>query len=226
MPFTRLYSHRIRVLSILLTFMAVATTWPSAARAQSVEQGRFGRGVQIRDSYPSAAYNPIYSVTPRTVELWAKLGSKAGTNILLAAEPRRSREHWELYAEKGTGVLCAGMPGFEPKLVKGDRDIADVKWHYLAMTFDGQSLKLYVDGKQTAAAGDVKQTGPYPDTGPLTFGRAEGQRADAQMFIDEVRISRVVRPVEKVPEGPFTSDADTLGLWHFAEDPAAYDRTG
>src|SRR4051812_35845445 len=221
-----LFQSRVRrAVLILVSLFGVMA--PAIARAQSVEQGRFGRGIQIRDSYASAAYNPIYSVTPRTVELWAKLGSKAGTNILLAAEPRHSRSHWELYADKGTGFLCVGMPGFDPKLVKGDRDIADGRWHYLAMTFDGPSIKLYVDGKQTAAAGDVKQTGPYPDTGPLTFGRGEGQqRSDPQTFIDEVRISRVLRPVDKVPDGPFASDADTIALWHFDEDPAAYDRTG
>src|SRR3954468_7402031 len=133
-------ARRLRAAPLLAAAgLLVSLSCPPSAFAQTVAGGRFRRAIQIRDSYATASYNPIYSVTPRTVELWAKLGSKAATNILLAAEPRHSRSHWELYAEKGTGFLCAGMPGFNPKVVKGDRDIADGKWHYLAMTFDGQA---------------------------------------------------------------------------------------
>jgi hypothetical protein len=37
--------------------------------------------------------------------------------------------------------------------------------------------------------------------------------------LDEVRISKVVRYAEDFtgPPGPFTPDADTIGLWHFDE---------
>ncbi len=38
-------------------------------------------------------------------------------------------------------------------------------------------------------------------------------------MIDEVRISRGVRQVSSVPQGPLAADADTLGLWHFDDDP-------
>ena len=42
------------------------------------------------------------------------------------------------------------MPGYQPGEVASARDIADGKWHYLAMVFDGKSLCAAVDGQQVA----------------------------------------------------------------------------
>ena len=44
-------------------------------------------------------------------------------------------------------------------------------------------------------------------------------------MIDEVRISRVLRATDRIPDAPFKPDGDTVGLWHFDEDAAAYDKT-
>lgn len=75
----------------------------------------------------------------------------------------------------------------------GDSIIADNFWHHLAATYDGETLKLYVDGavqKQTAtwkgevgAAGKgltigLNRSSPAPDAGDTTY----------QGILDEVRI--------------------------------------
>jgi len=171
----------------------------SAAFAQT--PGRFGQGLAVGTTYGVAAPNPVYTVMPLTVECWAKLSSKSAYNILVANEPKHSVTHWELFAEKGTGRLSAYLPAYKTPDVKSDVDVVDGKWHYLAMTCDGAVAKLYVDAKEVASA-KLEKKFSYPDVGPLTIGHIEGMETAKEGIIDEVRISRVVRGIEKVPEGP------------------------
>src|SRR4051812_37370166 len=108
---------------------------PLAAHAQTISDGRFGRALKVDGAYAAAPANPIYFVTPMTVELWAKVPGKTTGSILIANEPRNSVTHWELFSEKGTGAFGVSFPGYVPKEIKSDRDIADGQWHYLAMAF-------------------------------------------------------------------------------------------
>ena len=183
--------------------------------------GRFGQSLAVGEQYAAAERNPIYFVVPMTVECWARIGAAAGSDkaraaptILLANEPRHSQTHWQLYAQKDTGALAASMPGWDAKEVLSTRNIVDGHWHHVAMVFDGKSLSLFVDGEQVATQ-PVKKVAPYPDTGPLVFGHFPGVESNRDLLIDEVRISRVARPITAAPDKPFESDADTIGLWHF-----------
>jgi hypothetical protein len=189
----------------------------AATSAFGQAEGRFGEGLLAGEHYAAAPDNPVYTVMPLTVECWAKLSSKSAYNILAANEPKHSVTHWEIYADKGTGHFAAYLPAFAKPDVKSDVDIVDGKWHYLALTCDGQTAKLFVDAKEVGSAKLTKKFS-YPDVGPLTFGYIEGVPCTKDGVIDEVRISRVVRAVEKTPEGPFVSDGDTVGLWHFDGD--------
>ncbi len=66
-------------------------------------------------------------------------------------------------------------------------------WHYIAATYDGASMKIYVDGRkvrQKSETGDIDTTGA-----PMQMGVSNG---DYWLVgtLDEVRISTVSRPVE------------------------------
>ena len=84
------------------------------------------------------------------------------------------------------------------------------------MAHDGQSVKLFVDAKQVIDQ-KLEKIFRYPDSGPLTVGYADGFPAQAGVLIDEIRISRIIRPIEKIPDAPFTPDNDTIALWHLDE---------
>ena len=187
------------------------------ALGQSVSEGRFGQAVGSGERYAVASQNPVYTVMPLTVEGWAKFSTKSAYNILAANEPKNSVTHWEVFAERGTGRLSAYLPGYKTPEVKSDVDVVDGRWHYLAMTCDGVVARLFVDGREVGAA-KLEKKFSYPDVGPLTFGHIEGVETTRDAVIDEVRISRVVRAIERVPEGPFVADGDTVGLWHFDGD--------
>jgi hypothetical protein len=162
----------------------------------------------------------MYFTLPRTVECWAKIGGSDADTPILAYEPRTSIEHWALYAAKGTGALSAFLTGYKPQPITSSQSIADGKWHYLAMTFDGATIRLFVDARPVAEEKMTKIHG-WSDIGPLTFGHAPGMAAATDLQLDEVRLSRGVRAIERVPDAPFTPDEDTVGLWHFDEPDGA-----
>lgn len=189
----------------------------SAAFAQPTAPGRFGQSLHIKSTFGEAAPNPIYTVVPITVECFAKLDSKNEFTILVANEPKNSGTHWEVYSYKSSGVFSAYLPAYVPAEIKSTRDITDGKWHHLAMVFDGNSVQLFVDAEKVADQ-KVEKVFKYPDTGPLTIGHIQGQARSGEVWIDEVRISRIARPIDKALIVPFVADADTIGLWHFEGD--------
>ena len=218
----------MRELRFAPLFLLAAALTPLTTFAQSTASGRFGNALSIGDTYAAAERNTVYFVVPMTVECWVNIGGRSGVakakslpTILIANEPRHSVTHWELFTQPNTGHLAARFPGYEPQLLETRRDIVDGKWHHVAFTFDGATLRLHVDGAEAANAA-IKKTKPYPDSGPLVFGYFPGVDSNRDVRIDEVRLSRVARPTTKVPDAPFTPDPDTTGLWHFDEaDQAA-----
>jgi len=137
----------------LLAALAVVVSFNALAQVE----GKFGQALRPDSNYAAAAPNPVYTVLPLTIECWAKLSTKSAYNIVAANEPKHSVTHWELYAEKGSGHLAAHLPGFAPNLVRADLNVVDGKWHYLALTCDGQTAKLYLDADGTPAHRDRPQ---------------------------------------------------------------------
>ena len=121
------------------------------------------------------------------------------------------------------GGLCGATP------------VDDGAWHHVAVTrasATGQ-IRLFVDGapdgSATAPTGDLSYRdgrSGFPNDPYLVIG-AEKHDAGAAYpsfagWVDEVRLSNVVRYAAAFapPTGPFTTDASTVGLWHFDEGPA------
>ncbi|MCS7027334.1 MAG: LamG domain-containing protein [Bacteroidia bacterium] len=117
----------------------------------------------------------------------------------------------------------------------GSTNVADNAWHHIAVTRNSTtgSMRIFVDGNLDASV----STGPtgnisyrngritsYPndpyivigaekhDYNPLVYPSYNG-------YIDELRISNVIRYTTNFtpPTTPFTTDANTVGLYHFDE---------
>lgn len=184
-----------------------------AAKPERPAQGRFGQALAQPGGAFAAPRNE-YRRPPITVECWAKLDSRDDFNILIANETKDSQSHWELFTRPNSGWLTVYMPGMRPDHVNTEVDICDGQWHYLAMLYEPRRVRLFVDGKQVADQ-QVEFQGGTAITSQLAVASLVERTLGCAGIIDEVRISRGVRPIQGVPDKPFTADNKTLGLWHF-----------
>jgi hypothetical protein len=179
--------------------------------------GRFGKALDARAAPVHFEGDDRYRRPPLTVECWAKLFSKKGANVLVACDARDSAQHWEMRSDAGTGVFTAFLPGTDAGEIKSDTDICDGKWHYLAMSYDGTTVRLFVDGDRVKSQIVARKDGLKPKPGPLTIGQAfQGdQRVGCDGLIDDVRISRATRAIDGMPLRELPWDPETVGLWRF-----------
>lgn len=196
--------------AVALSFLAFPT--------RAAEIIPLGKTLKLSGVYAEADGNPVYDLIPITVECRAKLDRKTGVNTILSNGLRISIRHWEIFSAKDTGHFAAFISGAEPQTIESPVDVADGKWHYLAMQFDGKTVKLFVDGAE-AASKTIKPKQSFADVSALTFGYSPDLGASAgDVELDEVRISHALRKIEGVPADPYKMDAQTVGLWHF-DDP-------
>ncbi len=215
------------LVGVLTISNAFGETNMSKTDSNDVAQGMFGEGcVSAADGLARAEALGLaeYEGPPLTVELWAKLNSKTNFNIMLAYAPKESPRHWEFYTYLGSGSLSVYLPGLEPAEIQSNRDITDGQWHYLAFVFEPARIRLYVDGEQVAdrTVSIIPAREQAAGMAMLSFGRLVSSQTGnlgCDGVIDEVRVSKVAREINAVPQGPFETDADTVGLWHFDEEP-------
>jgi len=110
---------------------------------------------------------------------------------------------------------------------QGNPAIETEKWNHLAVSYDGDTLRVYVNGK---AAGDKQiDRKRVPGTGGLAFGRRQDNSGDGYHFrgaVDEVRLyDRALTPAEvsaraTAPETPLTT-ARPMREWSFCADGQA-----
>ncbi|MBT6154881.1 MAG: DUF1553 domain-containing protein [Planctomycetaceae bacterium] len=182
--------------------------------SDSLVPGKFGKALNTKVNTASLASQGVFHTPPFTVECFAKLNSKADFNVLVANNLKSSAAHWEIYSFAGEGDFSAYLPGYKPNTVRSGVNITDGKFHYLAMQFDGKQLRLYVDAKLVKEATLLKQAGTE-DVGQLYLGGYPPHKIGCDGVLDEVRISRGIRPIDGIPPGPWTADENTLGLWRF-----------
>jgi hypothetical protein len=183
-------------------------------------EGKFGKALDARVLPARVEGDDRYRKPPLTVECWAKLFSKTGFNVLVSTDPKTSGQHWEIYTYAGKGDYSAYLPGTLQGEIRSGVDICDGKWHFLAMTLDGKTVRLDVDGKQVKQQPLTFRADAKPDPGPLVIGGAyaAGQHVGCDGLIDDVRISNIARPVAASPTAPLTRDANTLSLWSLDGD--------
>ena len=145
------------------------------------------------------------------------------------------------YGEYGVslsgGRIAFGVGrGGRQQTICGLIDVADGRWHHVALTrrvADGV-MRIYVDGTESAQgigpAGDIsyrdgRPTGVSSDPFLVVGASKADDGAGGHGFsgaLDELRLSSSIRyssPFDR-PIAPFTADAETALLFHFDEGPA------
>src|SRR5579872_6807115 len=164
----RIMIRRTRVQAFVFFVIALTATRAPAADPAPVVlvQGRFGKALDARAAPVHFDGDERYRRAPLTVERWAKLFSKKGANILVACDSRDSAQHWEIRSDAGSGAFTAFLPSCSTAEIKSEVDICDKQWHYLAMSFDGTTVRLFVDGKRVASQVVSYKDGLKPKPGP------------------------------------------------------------
>ncbi len=162
-----------------------------------------------------------YGEYPLTVECWVLIRSGWADNFIVANGNKKALDGWQLFSRvKGTldwqhGYFGVLLPGCQPGAVFSKRNIADGQWHYVAMIMEEDRVRLYVDGEEVASQKIRRDEPAKHSPGPFMLGNVPWQekRKGTDGLIGEVRLSRGVRPMAGIPDGPLTVDEQTIGLW-------------
>lgn len=144
---------------------------------------------EVRSRGSRGALDQLYSFT---VAAWVR--TLADGRWQTVVDKRDALEDgWDLYIDpQGRGFLRV-----DAETLGGERVIADGRWHHLAGLFDGQSLRLYVDGVLDRGR-FIGRRPPVETSREVAVGRNFAGRRDAfEGQIDEMRIyGRALDPQE------------------------------
>ncbi len=239
---------QVRTQEIAWKIKGVPMTFPHPAwkdasfmsgNAASVE-GKVGRALSCsgRDAAWTELHAPALEPEQLTLSAWVFLNSDQDTNdgdgrswIVSKNDTEWTDGHYALLlAGKQPGAyLNIGGGGGNVVSVTGKQALELKRWHHLAMTYDNQELKLYVDGvlsasktinkKRTSGAGGF-MIGGRPDrfSTPFTAGDFRG-------VVDEVRLYERPLPeaqVAALAKDPAQALAEGLvRAWSFDEAAVA-----
>jgi hypothetical protein len=163
---------------------------------------------------------------PLTVEAWIAPAPDGLTGIVAG------NFDFLLYVLGGRPVFGLDIEKSAFWAASQEDPITAEKWHHLAGVFDGEKVRLFVDGRQVATK---KASGNQPRSGvDLHIGAQCDLNGRRSAFfrgrIDELRISKIARYTEEgfVPARRHEPDADTVVLFHLdaAMGPFTPDHSG
>lgn len=112
-------------------------------------------------------YNAALSLTQFTVAGWVKTSSAAVYQTVACKQYDVNNQNYSLYVHNGKAEITFQRSPIVTgggQVAIGTSNVNDGQWHYLAGTFDGANLKIYVDGalENTVASTYTPLTSGYP----------------------------------------------------------------
>ncbi len=159
---------------------------------------------------------------PFTVEAWVKLPTKFGGSRGIVAKTQMSE--YGLYMNAGVPQFDVHLNGNYVNAVSKSR-LSPGQWTHVAGVFDGQQLRIYLDGQVTGTAqGQGTRT---LNSLPLYLGAdPDGGGDPTRSFgghLDEARLSSSVRYTDNFePSRRFEPDDSTVLLFHLDQTVGPY----
>lgn len=211
--------------SLVVTLIAA----PDSAYAGGPCPGIVGAGRAFRGKPVDVPHRPALDPPVFTLELWVRIPRKLwGRNTRHWLIGKNANEHRDscfgLIFARGTVTAIMNIGGGRKNVFRARRGKA-VKpgaWCHLAMTYDGDRLRLYVDGRQAAVT--TVGTTRVPGDGALRIGgRPDGHGTPIHAVFDELRIWRRALGAKEIrahARKPGTYDR-TAPAWerHFNDPP-------
>jgi glucose/arabinose dehydrogenase len=173
----------------------------SASGTSWATTGKYGKALTFNGTSSSVTVNDSSSLdltSAMTLEAWVMPTAGGGWRDVVYKGPN---DIYYLESSSATGPPGAGGT-FSPSPLIGPTALPLNTWSYVAATYDGTTMRLFVNGTEVAGK---PQTGPIAtSTGPLTIGSDPLYGQFFQGSIDEVRIYNVARTQAQI-----TSDMNT-----------------
>jgi len=152
-----------------------------------------------------------------TVEAWVFSMDMAGERMIINKE-----DSYET-ALRNNGLYETALNGgggwdWHSSSLKVEKE----KWTHVATTWDGKLVLMYVNGKKSSVKKEIVGKALNVTNSTFKVGRRlRGEPSHSAFFgfIDEVRVSKVLRYTEDfdLPVEAFEPDGDTMALYHFDE---------
>jgi len=156
-------------------------------------QGKYGSALEFDgiDDTVEIPHHADFDLATFTIAVWINVQSSTdgkgrtviGKDVMPAGKPR----NFGIYvAPDGLlGVNYTSGGGWTD--VKTDGVVSDGQWHHIALTYDGSSLRSFVDGQLGAEKASTNV--PDNNTEPVRIGRWGGEAGDFMNgVVDEVSI--------------------------------------
>lgn len=189
-----------------LAYQAVPA--PNAPTEQfATVPGRFADKSAVHlDQGCYVAKAPALPAKAFTATLWyrnlgqgAHRGNDGTTNGMLMAVGNGYWDGWRLTTSAPSGAVGFEIGRPQPANAVGTNTgpIANGVWHHLAATWDGQKMRVYVDGELSA---EREYNGAYthPADGNIRIGYANSGVGSAMLNVDEVTIYRRALTPEEI----------------------------
>lgn len=156
---------------------------------------------------------------PLTVETWVRGANWKGRRAIVA---KTENSEFSLFGSDGKPLFSVHLGGSYVEAGAADAVLADGAWHHLAGVYDGEEVRLYVDGRLAAATpGTGRRT---TNALPLCVGADPDKNGKPVSYVggqlDEVRVSTTARyrGLAFAPPARHVPDADTALLLHCDAD--------
>jgi hypothetical protein len=180
------------------TIYASGPTTFCAGNSVTLNVSALGNAMQLSGTQYAQSNNPALPVgnASRTIEAWVK--TSTSTNGVVA--------NWgNTLTNQRSGLIVVNNHLYyvgENNDLQGSINISTNSWHHVAITFDGTTLKLYVDGVL-----DNSSTKTFNTTGTtLRIGQRSVGDAGSELYngiIDELRIWNVARTQAELQNNRF-----------------------
>ena len=159
--------------------------------------GKIGKAQQFNaaNSQYLGAQNTVTSGNALMLEGWLNVTSPAGNPVVIDNREQTALRGGVLYLDTAASNHAAFYINNVAN-IEGTVNLADGAWHHLVGTYDGATMKLYVDGSLVKTGIGGTFAGFVPGT--ILLGRASGTSTYTNGLVDEVRVSSVARSADWV----------------------------
>ncbi len=170
------------------------------------------------DDYVSVPHSTSLDIATGTWEIWLKFDKKPGDAPVGLMNPLAKEEQYWIHASSDNSIQAKINVGGTRYIATTGADFIEIGvWHHVAGTYDGDALKLYVNGvlrdSNTLPSGSLSVT-----TNILAIGTWSSLVDFFEGTVDEVRIwSRPLSASEVLA----SAQAGLRALWHFNEDSSS-----